>query len=118
MAGSLGSGIDEAPDPALLPLSHAWVAGLASVLKRFALNSADGPGSRRWLARPGTTTTLRHHARPGDYRLRTAAPGRRASFDPRAHAARLGLAALSAADVVLFVERRVWAPDDRPLQPV
>jgi hypothetical protein len=46
MAGSLGSGIDEAPDPALLPSSPAWVA---SLLKRFALNSADGPGSRRCL---------------------------------------------------------------------
>ena len=49
MAGSLGSGFDEAPDPALLPSSPAWVASLASVLKRFALNSADGPGSRRCL---------------------------------------------------------------------
>ena len=41
MAGSLGSGIDEAPDPALVPSSPAWVASLASVLKRFALNPTD-----------------------------------------------------------------------------
>jgi hypothetical protein len=33
------------------------------------------------------------------------------------HAARSGAVPLSAADVVLFVERRIWTPDDRPLQP-
>jgi putative transposase len=34
MAGSLGSGFDEAPDPTLLRSSRAWAASLASVLKR------------------------------------------------------------------------------------
>ena len=43
MAGSLGSGIDEAPDPALPPSSPAWVASLASILKRFGSKFGGRP---------------------------------------------------------------------------
>jgi hypothetical protein len=48
------------------------------VFQRATLGTGTRPGVSSWLARPGTTTTLRHRARPGDHRLRTSADRRSA----------------------------------------
>ena len=50
------------------------------VFQRATLGTGTRPGVSNWLARPGTTTTLRHRARPetidSELRLIAALPGR------------------------------------------